>query len=547
MDLLVAIRRTDLFQRSVMTLFSLISTGLIAATGIVGQHGLGPSEIIQVGNHDSTSNSPGAVTDSSAEVQVVDDWRQFRGKNGTGIESAGSLLPNHLSTTENLRWKIPVAAGHSSPIVVGEAIIITGYEADRLITQCFDFRTGGLRWQKELPVAKIEKSYHHGPATPTAVSDGENVYCVFGSFGVIAYDLTGEEIWRKKLEAADNLYGTAASPILAGGRLIVFSSDQAKASLWAVNKTNGEVIWNRTADGPASSWATPAVWPPDDPELILIYEPFHLRAIAIENGDELWSIPGLADEPIAVPQVAGNLIIATSYNMRTNREVLGLPTFAVVLNECDANADGLINLEESEKNKSVLSRPDADGEGDHPLRIFFRMVDGNKNSQIEASEWPRLQEWVDSFQHANGFIALRIGDAKSAPELVWRAETGVPECPTSLIIGDRLFAVRNGGVVTCLDIADGKSLLRERVAPGGPYYASPVMGNEKIFLASARGALTVLSAKTPFNVLSTIELGEPIWATPALSTGALIVRSEHHLWLFENNLDPKGVRPSASR
>ncbi len=540
MDPFVAIRRADLFPRSVMTLLSLVPTGLILATGIVGQQGFDTPETYRVDHHESKPIAHAAKTAHRVEVPVANDWRQFRGPNGRGIESAGSPLPNQLSTTENLRWKIPAAAGHSSPIVVGEAIIITGYETDRLITQCFDFRTGGLRWQTELPVAKIEKSYHHGPATPTAVSDGEHIYCVFGSFGVIAYDLTGAEIWRKKLEAADNLYGSAASPILAGERLIVFSSDQTKASLLAINKSNGEVIWNRTADGPASSWATPAVWPPDDPQLILIYEPFHLRAIAIGNGDELWSIPGLADEPIAVPQVANDLIIVTSYNMRTNREVLGLPTFDVALKECDANGDGLINLEESEKNKSVLSRPDADGEGDHPLRIFFRLVDGNKNGQIEASEWPRLQEWVDSFQHANGFIALRIGDAKSAPELVWRAEIGVPECPTSLIVGDRLFAVRNGGVVTCLDIADGKPLFRERVAPGGPYYASPVMGDEKIFLASARGALSVLSATAPFHVLSTIELGEPIWATPALSPGSLIVRSEHHLWLFENNLESEG-------
>ena len=523
-----------------MYFLSLIDVIAILAAGIVGQQSYGTPEINRDDHHEPNSIALASKTAHRAEVQVANDWRQFRGPNGTGIESAGSPLPNHLSTTENLRWKIPAAAGHSSPIVVGEEIIITGYETDRLITQCFDFRTGGLRWQKELPVAKVEKSYHHGPATPTAVSDGENVYCVFGSFGVIAYDLTGEEIWRKKLEAADNLYGTAASPILAGEQLIVFSSDQAKASLLAINKSNGEEIWNRTADGPASSWATPAVWPTANPQLILIYEPFHLRAIDIGNGDELWSIPGLADEPIAVPQVADDLIIVTSYNMRTNREVLGLPTFDVALKECDANADGLIDLEESEKNKSVLSRPDADGEGDHPLRIFFRMVDGNKNGQIEASEWPRLQKWVDSFQHANGFIALRIGDAKSAPELVWRAEIGVPECPTSLIVGDRLFAVRNGGVVTCLDIADGKSVFRDRVAPGGPYYASPVMGDEKIFLASARGALSVLSAKTPFHVLSTIELGEPIWATPALSPGALIVRSEHHLWLFENNLESEG-------
>jgi outer membrane protein assembly factor BamB len=498
------------------------------------------------------------IRDSVA--QTDDGWQQFRGRHGLGIDTSGIQFPERLDVEKTLRWKAPASKGHSSPIVVGESIILTGHAGDQLITQCFQLHDGSLRWQRELTVTKLEKSYHHGPATPTAVSDGQRIYCVFGSLGVIAYDLAGTELWRKQMEPANNLYGTAASPILVGNRLLVFLSDQTEAKLLALDKATGHEIWNRNADGPASSWATPAVWPQDNPQLILIYEPYHLRAISLDDGKELWSIPGLADEPIAIPQVVGNLVIVTSYNMRTNQEVIGLPTFAEALKECDSNGDGKINPEESKKNKSVLSRPDADGEGDHPLHSFFRMLDENRDLQIEAAEWPRLQNWVDSFNHANGFIGLRMVNARSAPEMIWRAETGVPECPTSLTVRDGLFAVRNGGVVTFLNLADGKTLFRKRVAPGGPYYASPILADGKIFLASARGEVSVLSAEIPFKVLSKADLGEPIWATPALSRqvpklnsasgssaaqneqestnnpnahGLLIFRSEKHLWAFE--------------
>lgn len=462
-----------------------------------------------------------------------DDWLQFRGAKGLGTDASATPYPTQLADEKSLVWKVPAAAGHSSPIVIGELIVITGHEPERLITQCFNRADGKLKWQQEIPIAKLEKTYHHGPATPTAVSDGEIIYCLFGSFGLIAYDLSGREVWRKELEVADNMYGTAASPILADNLLIVLLSDQRQACLTAFEKSTGREIWARKTEGPASSWSTPSLWPTDSPQIALIYEPFHLRSISLQTGAELWSIPGLADEPIAVPQIAGNLVIVTSYNMRTNREVIGPPTFAAALAECDKDLDKRISIEEAKHNKSVLSRPDSDGEGDHPLGMFIRMMDKNRDGQIEELEWPHLQTWIDSFQHANGFIALQLDEAKSAPVMAWQSELGVPECPTSLVMGDKLFAVRSGGVVTLLSLSGGQTLFRERIAPSGPYYASPVRADQKIYLASARGELAVFRDEVPFDLLSKRNLDEPIWATPALSRGGVIVRSERHLWLFQ--------------
>ncbi len=485
---------------------------------------------------DRPEDRPAQETRSANEDEPstirFDNWQQFRGTNGLGTEASDASYPAQLDDDKSLVWKVPAAAGHSSPIVIGDLIVMTGHESERLVTQCFRRGDGGMKWQKELPISKLEKSYHHGPATPTAVSDGERIYCLFGSFGVIAYDLEGHEVWRKELPAADNMYGTAASPIVVGNLLIALLSDQTQACLMAFERSTGTEVWTRRGEGPASSWSTPAVWPIDSPQIVLIYEPFHLRAISLQTGAELWSIPGLADEPIAIPQVVGDLAIVTSYNMRTNREVIGPPSFADALAECDKNQDGQINPDEAKHNRSVLSRPDADGEGDHPLGMFFRLLDKNRNGQIEESEWPHLQAWIDSFQHANGFVALRIEEATSAPVMAWQSEMGVPECPTSLIMGDKLFAVRNGGVVTLLSLSDGQSLFRERIAPTGPYYASPVRAHHKIYLASARGELAVFRDEAPFDLISKLKLDEQVWATPALSRGDVIVRSERHLWLF---------------
>jgi outer membrane protein assembly factor BamB len=458
-------------------------------------------------------------------------WAAFRGSDSTGRYSFGDPLPSELNLGSSLQWKVGVPEGHSSPIVVGELIVITGYEDKQLVVMAIDRRTGVARWKQQIPVEAMEKIYHHGPATPTATSDGSMLFVVFGSVGVLAYDLNGREWWRHSWKTVDNLYGTAASPIVVDDKLIVLSSDQRRGVVRAYNKADGSVAWERLAAGPASTWATPvAVRRPDD-DLILIYEPFHLRAIRLSDGNEVWAVPGLADEPITTPQLTDNLVIVTSYNMGTNREVIGIPSFDAILDECDTNDDRQLDRSETLANRSVLSRPDADGEGDHPLRMFFKMMDENKDDQIQESEWPRLQAWVDSFKHANGFIALRLID-NEAPAVQWRQKKGVPECPTPVCVDGLMFAVRNGGILTSIDTELGEVLFHERAIAGGPYYASPVAGDGKLYFASARGQLTAVSASAIPRVLSTVDLGEPIWATPALARGTVIVRSKSTLWAF---------------
>ncbi len=461
------------------------------------------------------------------------DWTRFRGPNGTGISRQPQPLPAQLDAAQ-AKWKVAVPPGHSSPIVVGQSIVITAFEANTLSTLCFALADGQLRWRRDLSVSAVEKVHpQHGPATPTPVSDGERIFVVFGSFGVLAYDLDGQELWRQERPARHNMFGSASSPVIVQGKLIVFTGSDEESLLQAIEPANGSVLWERQRPGPASSWSTPVEIHTGQVDALLFYEPYHLRACSLQDGQDLWSIPGLADEPITIPLVGDNRVYTTSYNLRTNKEAIGLPTFADLLSECDANGDGRIDPEEAKSNKSILSRPDADGEGDHPLRMFFRMLDQNQDRMIEASEWPLIHKWMESWNHANGLVAIQLAaQPEGTPTLAWVHADGVPECPSPLLVDQRIYAVRNGGVVTCVDAASGETLFFERIAAPGPYYASPVAGDGKIFLASARGTVTVLAAEPQPRVLGSCRFDEPIWATPALLNGGLIIRSAQHLYRF---------------
>ncbi len=460
-------------------------------------------------------------------------WSNFRGPDGGGVSNDRSKLPTDLAAAGALKWKVEIPAGHSSPIVIGDAIFLTGYEPGKLSTLCYDRVSGALRWRRDVDAPSFEKTYQHGPATPTPVSDSKHVFSVFGSFGILAYDLEGNELWRQTRPIQKNMFGSASSPTILDGKLIIFAGSETESLLQAVEPATGKVLWERKRPGPASSWSTPVLWRGSQKPAILVYEPFHLRAISLADGADLWSVPNLADEPVTTPQQFGDLVFTTSYNLRTNLEAIGLPTFDTLLAECDADGDKTIDAIEVKRNKSILSRPDADGQGDHPLRMFFGMLDVDKNKKITAEEWPKIKSWMESWNHANGLLALRPGPDGAPPTLAWEHSSGVPECPTPIIIDAKIFMVRNGGVVTCVNAKDGKQIYKERLAAGGPYYASPVAGDGKIYLVAERGIVTVLAASTEPKAISTFDLAEPVWATPALAAGQIIFRSEKHLWNFE--------------
>ena len=462
-----------------------------------------------------------------------EQWTQFRGPGGSGVAPAGVRLPESLDPEENLLWKAAVEPGHSSPCLTDARVFVTAHAEKELATLCLDRADGRVLWRKTVTVEGTERTHEvNGPATPTPVTDGESVVVYFGSFGLVGYDLEGKELWRRPLPVPENTFGTAASPVMCGGRVIFISDSNAGSYLEAFEPATGKTVWKRERTGFVSGWSTPAVWTRSDRTELLVLGAGGLTGYDAADGKQLWSVPGLTDEPITVPVTGEGLVFATSYNMKINPEVIGLPTFEEMLVKHDHDGDEQLDATEAAENASVLSRPDADGEGDHPLSMFFRYLDVDKDGEITAEEWKKLVAWVDGFAHLNGFFAIRPAQGDHPAEIAWQFPRGVPECPSPLVHEGRLYAVMNGGVATCLDAKTGELVFQERLGPRGPYYASLVAGDGKIYAASARGEVTVFEAAERLKVYSQTDLGERIMATPALADGAVFVRAEQHLFAF---------------
>ena len=474
-----------------------------------------------------------AVFVGVAEGQV--EWDQFRGPGGAGVAAEGQRLPVEFDKGKNVIWVCEIPKGHSSPCIWGDRIFLTGFAARKLETICIDRLDGEILWRSSVWPREVERVHQiSNQAAPTAVTDGERVIVYFGSFGLLCYDFEGRMLWARPMVLPQNMYGTSASPILAGGKLIIMDDPGEDSVVLALDPATGGEIWRMDRPGFKAGWSTPVYRKVGGVEEVLIYGKWRVAAFDLKDGTERWTFPGLTDEPCITPVLGEGLVYLTSYNMKTNPEVIGLPKWSALIAEYDKNGNGTLNLEESRANKSILSRFDADGEGDHPLWGFFRFLDVDKNGEITEQEWQKMIAYIDSFEFENALLAIQPEDLEEKKEakVVWRHTYGVPECPSPLYYQGRVYMVMDGGIVSCLDARTGQKKYQELLDSGGPYYSSPVVGDGKIYVGSARGVVTVFEPGDELKVLARNNLRERIMATPALVEGVVYVRTERALYAF---------------
>ena len=134
--------------------------------------------------------------------------------------------------------------------------------------------------------------------------------------------------------------------------------------------------------------------------------------------------------------------------------------------------------------------------------------------------------------------AIRTNWTAAPPKVLWRKPIG-PGWSSISVSNGRLFTQArrqtvNGFREFCvaLDAATGVPLKSARLEAGGGYSSSPVAADGKLYTASEDGTLTVLQAGREWRVLSSLDLGEPCFATPALSGGSVFVRTDSALYRF---------------
>jgi outer membrane protein assembly factor BamB len=188
----------------------------------------------------------------------ADDWPQWRGPDRTGVSKETGLLKEWPKEGPKLLWKVShVGGGYSTPSVTGGRIYLIGSRGPEPTAEEFaialDARDGKEIWSARLGAIGPNKvSPYPGPrSTPTV--DGDLVYAL-GSDGdlVCLETATGKERWRKNyrsdFEGKCGNWAYAESPLI-DGEVLVCTPGGARATLAALNKKTGEVLWMSAVPG----------------------------------------------------------------------------------------------------------------------------------------------------------------------------------------------------------------------------------------------------------------------------------------------------------
>ena len=99
---------------------------------------------------------------------------------------------------------------------------------------------------------------------------------------------------------------------------------------------------------------------------------------------------------------------------------------------------------------------------------------------------------------------------------------------TPILYDDLLYICSDAGVLAVYEADTGARVYQQRLQPGG-YSASPVAADGRLYFANEDGDVTVVRTGRTFERLAVNRVGQLIMATPAISRGMIIFRSQHHL------------------
>ena len=284
---------------------------------------------------------------TGVKAETTDDlrsknWHHWRGPEANGV-SRTATPPIEWNEGKNIRWKVAIDGnGSSTPIIWEDKVFLltaidTGIvdpslpkpedQPDRVfgikfpnttyrfVVLCLDRETGKELWRRTA-TENIPHEGHHGDndfASASPTTDGERLYCWFGSAGLFCYDLDGKKLWERDLGKAYMAasLGEGCSPVVHDGRLVVVRDQQRQSYIEVLDATSGKTLWRADRDEP-NAWATPRVIEYSGRVQVITSASNMVRSYDLHSGKIIWQCRGLTGNVIPSPVVENDVVYCMS-------------------------------------------------------------------------------------------------------------------------------------------------------------------------------------------------------------------------------------------
>ena len=353
---------------------------------------------------------------------------------------------------------------------------------------------------------------------------------------------------------------SGSTPIIWDNYIFLNVAEKDSLFLWALNRADGSVRWKKPLGAGnvkmrKQNMSSPS--PVTDGKSVWVMTGTGILKCFDFSGNEVWgrdiqkdygkfglnwgyaSSPLFYDNSLFVPVLHGMRTDDPSYILRIDARTgkttwrAERPTPAIMESPDSYITPGL--LRNGSKIELVISGGDCVtghdlSNGAELWRAYGLNPDNNPTYRIVNS--PLISDgmiYVGS--KYKPYLAVRAGGNGDVTKshVAWTFANG-PDVPTPVIEGDRLYIIRDNGVVFCLDKKTGQELYGQQRLKTGTYSSSPVLADGKIYVTSEEGLTTVFKTGPTFEILAENALNDYCLSSPAISDGQIFIRTAQTLY-----------------
>ncbi len=236
----------------------------------------------------------------------AENWPNWRGPTRDGVSSETGL-PVEWDTERNIAWKLEMPAwSGSTPVIWEERIFLNvAVDDDNLELWALDRADGAVLWQRHLSDGN-RRQRKQNMSSPSPVTDGERVWVMTGTGILTAFDVDGDPLWRRDIQASYGRFGLnwgyASSPLLHEDALYVQVLHGMRTDdpsyLLRIDAASGETMWRVERPTQArrespDSYSTPALLRYGGVTEVVVTGGDAVTGHDPETGAELWRADGL--------------------------------------------------------------------------------------------------------------------------------------------------------------------------------------------------------------------------------------------------------------
>jgi outer membrane protein assembly factor BamB len=233
-----------------------------------------------------------AIIASSISLVRADDWPQWRGPKRDGISQEKGWLTQWPDEGPKQLWQADVGVGYSSFSVSEGRVYTMGNVEEKDYVYCLDANTGKEIWKYSYDCSSSDPNGYPGTrCTPTV--DGNRVFTVSREGHLFCFRTPdGKEVWNKNYQkdffAHVPTWGFSGSPLVEVNLLVVEPGARG-ASVVALNKQNGNVVWKNGSDEPG--YASLVAYTYNNQRALVVFSKDAVVGRSMAGGGEIWRFP----------------------------------------------------------------------------------------------------------------------------------------------------------------------------------------------------------------------------------------------------------------